>query len=356
MEVLENNSYTSGNNSIPWSQPAVILGSANIIFVIIGIPGNVLVILAVLLSKRLQNASSAFIANLAVADLMTCLVMPLFTVAQFVNYYSPSLEPMCMIAVSVVHTCIGGSIFSLAAIAFNRLMLMVASVRLYKMIYKPKIITIGIATLWLISLFIAILPPFGFNVGKVGFDTLTHTCAPIVGYPGTDIYKDILVYGFYPIPLTVIVMSYIGILVRLIRHKRRMVKAGINSSSRPTGARFEMETSTSSGTSSFRLTPVQVQVTKNLFFIFVAYILCLTPQAVCTIFTCGIDENYTRFIVALNSVVNPFIYGLNHPIFRQVFISIFTCKSIPEPSSFLTNLTRRMNDLRTTSFASLDQI
>ena len=110
-----------------------------------------------------------------------------------------------------------------------------------------------------------------------------------------------------------------------------------------------------SGSNYFRLTSVEIQVTRNLFFIFLAYILCLTPQAVCTIFTCGIDENYTRFIVALNSVVNPFIYGLNHPVFRQVFISIFKCKAIPEPSSFLTNLTRKMNDLRS-SLESLEQL
>ncbi|KAJ8042170.1 5-hydroxytryptamine receptor 2B [Holothuria leucospilota] len=233
MEVLENNSYTSGNNSIPWSQPAVILGSANIIFVIIGIPGNALVILAVLLSKRLQNVSSAFIANLAVADLMTCLVMPLFTVAQFVNYYSPFLEPMCMVAVTVAHTCIGGSIFSLAAIAFSRFMVIAASMRFYKLkdlpIFRPKVVALSIVVLWSLSLSIAILPPFAFDVGKVGFDYVTHSCAPIVGYPGSDIFKDILVYGFYPIPLTIIVVSYIGILVQLLIHNRNLAKSGANS-------------------------------------------------------------------------------------------------------------------------------
>lgn len=85
---------------------------------------------------------------------------------------------------------------------------------------------------------------------------------------------------------------------------------------------------------------VEMQVTMNLFIIFVAYILCLTPQAICNVVTCPIDENVTRYIVLLNSVINPFIYGVKHPLFRSIFICIIRCRKVPEPSTFVTSTIR----------------
>lgn len=101
--------------------------------------------------------------------------------------------------------------------------------------------------------------------------------------------------------------------------------------------RTEMEeddkkSSQSQSTSYSRL---EIQISKNLFIIFLAYILCLTPQSLCHVISCRIDENYTRHVVLYNSTLNPFIYGFKHPLFREVFIAILRCRQVPEPSSFL---------------------
>ncbi|KAJ8041568.1 hypothetical protein HOLleu_12426 [Holothuria leucospilota] len=76
----------------------------------------------------------------------------------------------------------------------------------------------------------------------------------------------------------------------------------------------------------------EIQITKSLFFIVCVFIVCLTPHAVCSFLEC--TSHFTRRLVALNSLINPFIYGIGHPNFRKVLIKLFTCKPIPEPSRF----------------------
>ena len=66
------------------------------IFVIAGITGNVLVCLAVMTVKKLQNVTNYFLTSLAVADLLVCcVVMPLSIVSEFMgkHEWTPSFPP-----------------------------------------------------------------------------------------------------------------------------------------------------------------------------------------------------------------------------------------------------------------------
>ena len=56
------------------------------LFVVAGITGNVLVCMAVLTVKKLQNVTNYFLTSLAVADLFVCcVVMPLSIVSEFMG-------------------------------------------------------------------------------------------------------------------------------------------------------------------------------------------------------------------------------------------------------------------------------
>lgn len=81
-------SVTRGQNSsvsegfiIDWSKwPFIVLS----VFVVFGVVGNVLVILAILLEKKLQNATNYFLLSLGIADLLvSAVVMPLAIVTEF---------------------------------------------------------------------------------------------------------------------------------------------------------------------------------------------------------------------------------------------------------------------------------
>ncbi|KAJ8024874.1 hypothetical protein HOLleu_34908 [Holothuria leucospilota] len=66
----------------------------------------------------------------------------------------------------------------------------------------------------------------------------------------------------------------------------------------------------------------------------VTYTICLTPQIVSEL----TDAQpfiilHTKILVAFNSCLNPIIYGVNHPHFREVFKCIVfrRWKDIPKP-------------------------
>ena len=52
-----------------------------IIVSVVGIFGNSMIILSVIISKKLRTSTNAFVVNLGVADLLTCLFLPWFAVA-----------------------------------------------------------------------------------------------------------------------------------------------------------------------------------------------------------------------------------------------------------------------------------
>ncbi|KAJ8033173.1 G-protein coupled receptor moody [Holothuria leucospilota] len=220
---MENSTnFSSAQQELPRGTDTVIMGILNVIEVLVGIPGNFLVIMAVLLSRKLQTASNAFIVNLAVADLLTCMVLPLHIVGDWARYYFSSLEPICQVALGITHICVGCSVLTLASIALNRFLLVLTPRSTYQTIYRPRHLVIWIILLWSISGMMSILPPLAFNIGKFGFDLPTQSCLSLTDFPTSKQYEYILVLGFYPIPLAVIVVCYTGILIKVVKHNRRL--------------------------------------------------------------------------------------------------------------------------------------
>ncbi|KAJ8033172.1 Melatonin receptor type 1C [Holothuria leucospilota] len=335
--------FSTDQQELTRNSEDIILGVLNLTEVLVGVPGNSLVLIAVLLSRKLQTLSNAFIVNLAVADLITCLVIPVYFAGEWAKYYYPTLEPICQVALGITHTCVGCSMFTLAAIALNRFLLVLTPISTYRYIYRPWHLFCWIVALWSVPGMIALFPPMVFNTGKLGFDISAHTCVTLKDFPTSQQYEYTLVLGFYPVPLSVIIFCYSGILIKVVKHKRRLKKNNNQENSAVDKQRciyfffpilfrssFQLE---STRHKKLTLSPTEVRVTRNFFYVFCAYILLLTPYAICSFTTCAISS-YVGPIAIANSVVNPFIYGFNHPIFREVFLSFFKCKGVPEPSWF----------------------
>lgn len=234
MEETANVSMTGlriNGMAIPPNLASQILIPSNFLVALLGIPGNLLVILAVVLSKRVQTVSSVFIVNLAVADLMTCSVAPMFSFVQAQRFYHSSLEPICQVVLVVVHSCIGASMYSLSAIALNRFSVIFSSRWLYGQIYQPKFIALQLVVIWIIPMSVAILPSFVFGIGQQGYELSLHTCAPVKDHPTTAYFNDILTYVLYPIPLLVIISCYIAILVKVIKHTKSLARHGVTKTS-----------------------------------------------------------------------------------------------------------------------------
>ncbi|XP_071814050.1 alpha-1A adrenergic receptor-like [Apostichopus japonicus] len=345
-------SYHSMNESnyITPNTNARITGVANGVFFFVGIIGNGLVILAVISSKKLQTSTNAFIVSLAVTDVLASLTQPIYVVVKWINFYTPRLETVCQIVTPIATTSVGCSFLTITVIAINRYTLIASPYRIYPALFLAKMNILWITLLWVISASVVILPPYVFDFGKFGFARDEHTCISVPEHPSTKLYALLVVAVFYPLPLLTIVVCYVGTFIRLFAHNRRMkAHRYAQRTQRTTPGRLnttsnslDIETKNDKKTQaqSF-ITPVQIQVTKNMFIIFIALVVCFTPHTVCSILQeCAIEE-YTRTIAVANSIINPIIYGFKHPVFREVFTSLIKRKDVPQPSFIWSSIKKK---------------
>lgn len=85
----------------------------------------------------------------------------------------------------------------------------------------------------------------------------------------------------------------------------------------------------------------QVEITKNLFYVLCAFLVCITPYLILLVFN---DDGplaafapYAAACLMVNNCINWIIYATKHPHFKVVFKCILTCKwrEIPEPVGWL---------------------
>ena len=332
---------------------------------LVGTLGNALVILAVLLSKKLRTATNAFVVNLSIADLLTSLVIVWDAVALLGKDGLPVSEWVCKVVAIIQSTTVGCSMYMLASIGLNRLLLITRAATTYRVLYTPVKIAMWLMFTWMIPLSITLLPPV-FDVGAVGYNPKYHTCGSISSHPLSNYYDLIVAGGLYPIPLVTIIVCYVLLWQHLNRHAKRMItspQASVDSTANnlsivskdvdavnnhyPQSPRHSTGTVRTNATiSRNRMSRRQYEITKNMFYVLCAFMLCLTPYAICLFF----DDSdpaipYAAAILFINSCINPVIYAVKHPHFKTVFGCIFRRQwdHIPEPSDTLKRLIRGGN-------------
>ncbi|XP_038076145.1 melatonin receptor type 1A-like [Patiria miniata] len=315
------------------------------------ITGNSLVVLAVVFSKKLRTSTNVFVVSLSVADLLAGLAAPMSSVGLLSagDEWPWSTEVPCSIAGLLLYISSAASLFNLASIALNRLILIKHPMTLYRSIYTRRNLVINVAVNWLVPICAMSLPPL-FGIGGWGYDEQHHSCSDLDTHPKAKTFEMIQTIVSYPIPLVIIVTSYIMIFVHVRRHfkKQKAMHSGISDTA-PTGA-------TSSSNSSFvvvedataaksahmdRINRQQLQITKNLFMAVCAFFVCITPYCVALFI-----PNNDRFLLFggllffCNSIVNPIIYGAKHPQFKKVMRRLIKCQysQIEEPSNALKAL------------------
>nr|XP_033814146.1 5-hydroxytryptamine receptor 2B isoform X2 [Geotrypetes seraphini] len=163
------------------------------------IGGNILVILAVSLEKKLQNATNYFLMSLAVADLLVGLfVMP--------------IALLTILFTSIMHLC---------AISLDRYIAIKKPIQASQFNSRAKTI-IKIAIVWLISIGIAIpIPIQGIKDESNIFENNNKTC---VVRP--ERFKDFITYGSltaFFIPFGIMVVIYF-LTIQTLRKKAYLIK------------------------------------------------------------------------------------------------------------------------------------
>ncbi|TNN84100.1 5-hydroxytryptamine receptor 2B [Liparis tanakae] len=144
------------NGSQPGEEAGVKLKWAALLIVMVIVPtigGNILVILAVSLERKLQNATNYFLMSLAVADLLVgLLVMPIALVTVLYDSDWPLPESLCPIWLFLDVLFSTASIMHLCAISLDRYIAIKKPIQHSQYKSRAKAM-VKIALVWLISIY-----------------------------------------------------------------------------------------------------------------------------------------------------------------------------------------------------------
>ncbi|XP_015687986.1 5-hydroxytryptamine receptor 2C [Protobothrops mucrosquamatus] len=135
-----------------------------LVIIVLTIGGNILVIMAVSLEKKLQNATNYFLMSLAVADMLVgILVMPVSLITILYDYAWPLPKQLCPIWISLDVLFSTASIMHLCAISLDRYVAIRNPIEHSRFNSRTKAI-MKIAAVWTISMGISLpIPVIGLQ-------------------------------------------------------------------------------------------------------------------------------------------------------------------------------------------------
>ncbi|XP_022103010.1 alpha-1A adrenergic receptor-like [Acanthaster planci] len=321
----------------------IIIGCIYSLVAVVGFSGNFMVILAVILSRKLQTRTNVFVVNLAVADLLFCSTAPFITLSLLSMNGWPLPLIVCSITAALFYTSLACSVMNLALIAINRFILITKTSKTYRSVYTPKKITAMVVFSWGYPAVVACFPLLG--IGRWGYSEKYKTCTQDTSSKTTGLFSLLGSVLMYPIPLIILLVCYFKIYRHVTGHMKKMVGKGKGTEIEDT----PNSPNTPSTTQLNRNPPPsfskrQVEITKNLFYVVCAFVACLAPFAINLMIPAS-DHTipWTSTIIIFNGIVNPIIYGAKHPHFKEVFRHMLRCRyhMIPEPSGCLRKIRSR---------------
>lgn len=128
-----------------------------------------------LFCRRLRNATTAFIPNLCVADLLfCCLTMPMSALTFLERDWNYGTT-LCRLFPLVRYSNGAVSLFSVIAITVNRYVLIVHP-KIYGAMYSARSVAVMIVLMWACSLVLLMFPLFEVW-GRFGYDPKVGTCS-----------------------------------------------------------------------------------------------------------------------------------------------------------------------------------
>ncbi|XP_023257136.1 5-hydroxytryptamine receptor 2B [Seriola lalandi dorsalis] len=374
--LLGTNSSRSGEES------GVELKWAALLIVMVIIPtigGNILVILAVSLERKLQNATNYFLMSLAVADLLVgLLVMPIALVTVLYNSGWPLPEFLCPIWLFLDVLFSTASIMHLCAISLDRYIAIKKPIQHSQYKSRAKAM-VKIALVWLISICIAIpIPIKGLKdyhlTTNVTFN-INHTCLL-----KTDTFREFIMFGSlaaFFIPLTIMMVIYL-LTVQVLRKKvyllkskvsqrfsyptvstvfqrehgvtspqaeqlkmldsrlpRMQEKSNTGTTNSPTGDEMSFRRMSTIGKKSMQTLSNEQRASKVLGIVFLLFVVMWCPffitnitSVLCTSCDVNVIARLMEIFVwvgYVSSGINPLVYTLFNKTFRQAFARYITC-------------------------------
>lgn len=293
---------------------------------IIGVLGNVTVIIYTIFFSKEKTPTCYLVGNLALADLLMCLTFyPTWIVEflQFILNIDSDQDLFCKVSRSMAQPLLFASIGTLLAITIDRYLYIIKPLK-YVVIVTRRRVFFAVLGIWLIAccLFVVIyvhIRSFGNRFRSFCYipDVIGYFVAFITAY----------------IPLTLIFFFNFRIFSIARRQRKRIftetVIAGIDNSNTELGSKVNYV---------LRFF-VAIKAAKTFAIVFSVLTFCvLTPPAVGKFLSNFCSESCQQIwfvcfkyeLQAMNSIVNVFIYGIRHVKYRKAYLDILfkllTCR------------------------------
>ncbi|XP_047347238.1 G-protein coupled receptor moody isoform X1 [Vespa velutina] len=176
-----------------------------ILFMLIGIPGNLITVAALFRTKKLKNATAIFIMNLSFSDLLFCCFnLPLATSTFWHGYWLHGAL-LCRLFPLLRYGLVAVSLFTVLSIAINRYV-MIGHPRLYPKLYKSKYLIPMVLATWILGFSSLIVTWFG-HWGRFGLDPAIGSCSILPDVHGRNPKEFLFVLAFLT-PCVAIVVCY----------------------------------------------------------------------------------------------------------------------------------------------------
>ncbi|XP_007070940.3 neuropeptides B/W receptor type 2 [Chelonia mydas] len=278
----------------------------------VGLTGNTAVIYVILKAPKMKTVTNMFILNLAIADDLFTLVLPI-NIAEHLLHYWPFGEILCKIILSIDHYNIFSSIYFLTVMSIDRYLVVLATVRSKRMPHRTYRAA-RIVSLCIWALVTIIVLPFiifanvyvdGLEIKSCG---LNFPKPERFWFKASRIYT--LILGF-AIPVSTICILYTMMLYKL----RNM---HLNSNAKA-------------------LDKAKKKVTIMVFIVLAVCLFCWTPFHLATIVALTTDLAQTSVVIGIsyfitslsyaNSCLNPFLYAFLDDSFRKSFRKMLECRA-----------------------------
>ncbi|XP_042355753.1 histamine receptor H2b [Plectropomus leopardus] len=294
-------------------------------FIILTIGGNMLVCLAVGLSRRLWRIANCFVVSLAVTDLLLgLLVLPLSATLELRSGNWPLGGALCNIYISLDILLCTSSILTLLAISVDRYLAISAPLS-YSRRVTPLRVTLAMIAIWALSLAVSFVPiHLGWNTADYSVQHIDWDMGDedkegrYCQFEWNNNYVLIYVFGSFYLPLLLMCGMYLCIF-RVAREQVRRIRAATPS--------FARTASTAAIAREHKATVTVVAVLG-------AFIICWFPYF--TYFTCmGLREktnppNTLNSVVLwlgyFNSALNPILYPAFNRDFRRAYGQLLRCR------------------------------
>nr|XP_032831010.1 5-hydroxytryptamine receptor 2B-like [Petromyzon marinus] len=326
------------------------------------IGGNILVILAVGLERKLQNVTNYFLMSLAIADLLVgVLVMPIALLTILFNSRWCLPEQLCPIWLYLDVLLSTASILHLCAISIDRYIAIKRPIQHSRFNSKSKML-IKILAVWAVSIGISMpIPVIGLR------DSSTVLVASACSL-GIDAFRSFIIYGSlcaFFVPLVIMMVTFL-LTTRVLRHKAMLCDAGVSPwrgmERRSASAQTRVASAAgraSSAAAQHRGAPAlsrqrarmrrnavgkqsmasitnEQRATKVLGIVFVLFVVMWCPFFITNVLSVlcrrGCSAQLTETLLGVfvwvgyvSSGVNPLVYTLFNRAFRQAFRRYIAC-------------------------------